>query len=191
MTYCATLRVGLKQGVSYRIQLYPSRIVNALLEVPQRRLLASYTFTTSPKRNKYASISKIDLAALRASFRGSEKAFERVTLVTTKWGLLGASEALDAVARENRLKTAFWGDLIKSGSQMKRFENSPRSAWEIVDALLKHAGKDIGLNIQSVIVKIRTNLDANKKNGGGKDALFVLLYSIFGSFSLGIGDKRC
>ncbi|KAI6103007.1 P-loop containing nucleoside triphosphate hydrolase protein [Pisolithus sp. B1] len=63
-----------------------------------------------------------------------DEAADRVRLVTTMWDVADKSEA-DEV--EGTLKERLWQSLIQTGAQPQRFNNTPESAWNIVEGLGK------------------------------------------------------
>jgi hypothetical protein len=69
-----------------------------------------------------------------------EDALKKVVLGTTKWG-----EITDDVGqrREQQLRDNFWKEMIDEGSQMRRFLNTPESAWEMVSIILQNFAKHI------------------------------------------------
>lgn len=58
-----------------------------------------------------------------------QSAMPRVCLVTTMWSETHTDKA---TRREQELKETFWKDMIAAGCNVKRFENSYQSAWQIV-----------------------------------------------------------
>ncbi|KAF5359186.1 hypothetical protein D9756_003430 [Leucocoprinus leucothites] len=60
-------------------------------------------------------------------------ALPNVRLVTTGWDLL--QDTAEGERKERDLSTNYWNALLESGSQMHRFENTPASAWEIINSL--------------------------------------------------------
>ncbi|PPR06276.1 hypothetical protein CVT26_004940 [Gymnopilus dilepis] len=141
-------------------------------------------------QQKYASISRPELVALRASFNGS-KAFSRLCLVTTKWALF--QDETEGEVREKELKETYWSLLIQNGSQVKRFEDSQESAKEIVNTLLGAPGEaDVDLPAQAA--KLRHNLlQLQGQQATGTDSslssIFQLLVHLFTS-SISRGGRR-
>ncbi|KAI6146561.1 P-loop containing nucleoside triphosphate hydrolase protein [Pisolithus thermaeus] len=62
---------------------------------------------------------------------GNEAA-DRVRLVTTMWDEVDESEAVEM---EETLKGTQWQSFIQAGAQPRRFVNTPKSAWDIVESL--------------------------------------------------------
>ena len=62
-----------------------------------------------------------------------DRAIERVRLVTSMWDVkvdkTGAKHRED---RESELTSNFWKPLIDAGAQYERFENTKKSAWDII-----------------------------------------------------------
>ncbi|KAG6374164.1 P-loop containing nucleoside triphosphate hydrolase protein [Boletus reticuloceps] len=61
-----------------------------------------------------------------------ENNLKNVVLVTTMWDEVGESAGS---RREKELLSDFWVDMISLGSRACRFQNTPESAWEIIDCL--------------------------------------------------------
>ncbi|KAI6038324.1 P-loop containing nucleoside triphosphate hydrolase protein [Pisolithus marmoratus] len=83
-----------------------------------------------------------------------ERAAERVRLVTTMWD--NVRDVNLAERRALQLETIYWRPLIDAGSRHERFNNSSRSAWEIVRGL---AGEGRALLIQEEMVDAERGLD--------------------------------
>ncbi|KIK19429.1 hypothetical protein PISMIDRAFT_152984 [Pisolithus microcarpus 441] len=62
---------------------------------------------------------------------GNEAA-DRVRLVTTMWDDVDESEAVEV---EGKLKRTHWQSFIQAGAQPQRFDNTSKSAWNIVESL--------------------------------------------------------
>ena len=59
-----------------------------------------------------------------------DKAAERVRLVTTMWDKV--KDKTVAESRVSQLEGNFWEPLIKAGARHRRFENTSKSAWDII-----------------------------------------------------------
>ena len=59
-------------------------------------------------------------------------AMKGVVLATTMWD---GTPHRQAVARENELRRIYWKDMLDAGSTIKRFRNTPESAWAIVASI--------------------------------------------------------
>jgi len=83
-----------------------------------------------------------------------QKAMTNVIIVTTMW-----SEVIeeDAVRREEELKRDFWNDLLASGCQVSRFQETRESAWSIVDGITGKLGAQV--QISSEMVDFRRKLN--------------------------------
>ncbi|KAG6330143.1 hypothetical protein ID866_8947 [Astraeus odoratus] len=63
-----------------------------------------------------------------------DKAAKRVRMVTTMWD--NAVNQTIAKTREKQLEKDFWRPLLDAGAQHKRFQNTFKDAWDIVDELV-------------------------------------------------------
>ncbi|KAF9467092.1 hypothetical protein BDZ94DRAFT_1330027 [Collybia nuda] len=80
-----------------------------------------------------------------------------VILTTTMWDIVteGVGEN-----REIELKTKYWNEMLKLGSTTERFDNTPDSAWRIIDGLEKKGVslllKDEIANLEKLLSKTET-----------------------------------
>ena len=87
-----------------------------------------------------------------------DKAASRVRLVTTMW-----DKARDRNAAENRvpqLEGNFWKPLIDQGARHLRFDNTPKSAWDIINGL---TGETVTVETDSALLLQEELVDAKKK----------------------------
>ncbi|KXN85560.1 hypothetical protein AN958_11127 [Leucoagaricus sp. SymC.cos] len=104
-----------------------------------------------------------------------EHFFENIVLTTTMWpahGTPDVEETKTYVDRENGLKNDYWNEMIAGGSIVCRFQNTPRSAWDIINHL-------ISINTQKAWARIRPKLmeEATKlvETKGGREAVKKLV----------------
>lgn len=76
----------------------------------------------------------------------------RVRLVTTMWDNLMGHQT-EAENRESELISDFWQPLISKGAATKRFYNTPASALEIIEELLRQNGEITQQNGSNVTTK--------------------------------------
>ncbi|KAI0414675.1 P-loop containing nucleoside triphosphate hydrolase protein [Xylaria grammica] len=83
-------------------------------------------------------------------FLCGDDALKKVILVTTMWDI---TENDIAESREKQLRDTpkYWGGMVAKGSQVKRHNNTQRSALALFEAFMK-GGPKIVLNIQSEMV---------------------------------------
>ena len=80
-----------------------------------------------------------------------DRAIERVRLVTSMWDVKMDKTA--AKRRENRvseLTSNFWKPLIDAGAQYERFENTKKSAWDIIRDATAHESETVLLQEELV-----------------------------------------
>lgn len=81
-----------------------------------------------------------------------EKAAERVRLVTTMWDKVKDMERVRSVV--SLLEGETWRPLLDAGARHEKFENSPKSAWDIV----------IGLGVKTEALVLQEELvDAGRR----------------------------
>ena len=78
-----------------------------------------------------------------------------VILATTKWGITPKENAL---VRERDLCSDFWSPMIRSGSLVRRFENTEASARYLVQKILHTGKKNFVPKIQHEVVEENKNL---------------------------------
>jgi hypothetical protein len=71
-------------------------------------------------------------------------AMPNVVIVTTMWSRVGKEEG---IAREEVLKREVWDDILGEGFDVKRFDDTHESAWNIVASSMEK-GSDVPLLIQ-------------------------------------------
>ena len=92
-----------------------------------------------------------------------DDALKHVVLVTTKWGKLVSHNI--GVERETELRGKFWKDMLRFGSKVSRFDDTPGSAQKIVCNILINRSTDVTLRIQEELVDLKKYLpqtDAGK-----------------------------
>jgi len=104
-----------------------------------------------------------------------DAALDKVVLGTTKWVRLSPN---DGSRREAELKDVHWKEMVKKGSQVRRFEGNQESAWRVMSVFLERAsqrrknlGEDIFLQIQTEIAVKRRIIPETK---AGKELRFTL-----------------
>ncbi|KAF9447816.1 hypothetical protein P691DRAFT_760434 [Macrolepiota fuliginosa MF-IS2] len=86
--------------------------------------------------------------------------FERVILTTTMWPEIG-DELKACESRERELRKEYWVDMIGRGSTTMRFENTPETAWNILNSIID---AEFGRRFDSAVLKIQEELvDQGKK----------------------------
>jgi len=84
-----------------------------------------------------------------------KKAMPNVVIVTTMWSEV--NNVADAEKREVELMSDFWKDLLAGGCKVIRFEETPESAWGIMDSVVEKNAADLLLPKQIVDYKLRLN----------------------------------
>ena len=83
---------------------------------------------------------------------------KKVAFVTTMWNQIHQRE--DGIKREECLNNTYWKPLLDAGASLHRFENTPQSAWSIINALLvqdskvndlRQAWEDVGKELNNTI----------------------------------------
>ena len=90
-----------------------------------------------------------------------DQAVKKVVLVTTMWDKVCASsqKQQEAVAaREKDLFDNYWKTMVNHGTSTARFENTPASAWKIVDIILRQHESEV-LLLQEEIVDLKRALN--------------------------------
>jgi gas vesicle protein len=90
-----------------------------------------------------------------------DQAVKKVALVTTMWDKVYASsrKQQEAVAlRERELYDGYWNTMVNHGASTARFENTPASAWKIVDIILRQHEAEV-LLLQEEIVDLKRALN--------------------------------
>ena len=115
-----------------------------------------YLQTIAEKRMKGTTLRNLKM------FRRlcGEKALSMVVLGTTNWGEVDVAVG---GRREDQLRGNFWKDMISSGSEMRRFENTQSSAQDFLDSILdgnqprtpSSASNDTSLCIQQELVELQ------------------------------------
>lgn len=82
-------------------------------------------------------------------------ATSHVVLATTMWGKVkpGVGEK-----REVELRTKFWEPMLRLGSKTNRFEDTPDSAWGIIDEAVSGKQQDGPLLLQEELVDLNRRL---------------------------------
>ena len=110
------------------LRAFSSRITNKLNRYKGKVKLSGviYTHRISDNRMSGSVCKNLDMFGRLCG----DNAAQRVRLVTTMW-----DKVKDTNTAENRvaqLEGNFWKPLIDAGARHKRFENTPKSAWDIV-----------------------------------------------------------
>lgn len=69
--------------------------------------------------------------------------FEKVILTTTMWPEKSSEEFETTEGRELELRKDYWAVMITKGSRIMRFDGGQRSAWSILDGLVKNRKQSI------------------------------------------------
>jgi hypothetical protein len=86
------------------------------------------------------------------------QAMKKVVLVTTMWDKVSSKKQDIIAAREKELFDNYWNTMIKQGASTARFENTPASAWKIVDVILKQPEAEV-LLLQEELVDLKRALN--------------------------------
>ena len=90
-----------------------------------------------------------------------DQAVKKVVLVTTMWDRVYASTQIQqetVAAREKDLFDNYWNTMVKHGASTARFENTPASAWNSVDIILRQHEAEV-LLLQEEIVDLKRALN--------------------------------
>ena len=87
-----------------------------------------------------------------------DKAASRVRLVTTMWDKAKNRHAADS--RVPQLENEFWKPLIDEGARHLKFDNTPKSAWDIINDL---TGQPVTVETDSALLLQEELVDAKKK----------------------------
>jgi len=100
-----------------------------------------------------------------------DKAAKDVVLATTKW-----SHIVEEVGkkREEQLTQTHWKKMVSLGSQIRRFDDSHQSAWDIVDVILR-TGAIEALLIQDELVNLQKDIPATEAGCSLRNVLQELL----------------
>ena len=104
-------------------------------------------------------------------------ALKRVILCTTKWSDIYQE---DGEKRIEQLKEMRWKEMIKAGSTVRKFEDSQKSAWDVIALIIEEdrIGKMDALQIQEELVeakKVIPDTDAGRQLGYSLDQLLKSL----------------
>ena len=78
-------------------------------------------------------------------------ALQRVVLCTTKWSDIYQE---DGDKRTKQLKENYWKEMIDGGSTVRKFEDSQKSAWDVIVPIIKGHQKMDALQIQRELVEL-------------------------------------
>ena len=78
-------------------------------------------------------------------------ALKRVVLCTTKWSDIYQEEG---EMRTRQLTEIYWKEMVKGGSIVRKFEDSKKSAWEVIDSIIKEQTNMDALRIQEELVEL-------------------------------------
>ncbi|KIM75842.1 hypothetical protein PILCRDRAFT_13215 [Piloderma croceum F 1598] len=83
-----------------------------------------------------------------------QKAMPNVVMATTMWSKVSEEEGR---RREEELTEKFWNDLVANGCKVERFEDTHKSAWNIVDGLAGSSRAEVLLPQEIVDNRLRLN----------------------------------
>jgi len=86
-----------------------------------------------------------------------------VVLVTTMWDKLQGR--MEGDTREESLKKNYWNGMVQRGAFVDRFENTPKSAWDIVGTMVvrcRNYGDNIPLLLQKELVIHKKRLEETR-----------------------------
>ena len=100
-----------------------------------------------------------------------------MVLCTTKWSDIYQE---DGEKRIEQLKEMRWKEMIKAGSTVRKFEDSQKSAWDVIALIIEEdrIGKMDALQIQEELVeakKVIPNTEAGRQLGYSLDQLLKSL----------------
>lgn len=102
-----------------------------------------YLHRISDRRMTGSPLNNLELFAKMCG----NQAMPNVTLVTTMWS--NVREDIGG-QRENELRSEFWKDMIAKGCHVKRFEDTYKSAWDIIESASGEHHAKVLLPIQIV-----------------------------------------
>jgi hypothetical protein len=97
---------------------------------------------------------------------------KNIVLTTTMWDDIEESEGFD---RERELKAKYWAAMIRQGSSVVRFHNTPESAWDIIDIFLQTPNSPSALLLQEEMVDMIKELHETE---AGKALYTSLEYTV-------------
>jgi hypothetical protein len=83
-----------------------------------------------------------------------QKAMPNIIIATTMWG---EARQESAERREAELKREFWKDMIHDGCRTERFQDSYKSAWNIIGSLSDKQSAQVLLSHELVDANLRLN----------------------------------
>ncbi len=84
-----------------------------------------------------------------------EDGFHKFSLVTTMWQEVGQEVGVN---QQTELERAYWAEMVKGGSTIKRFDGTKESAWAILDSLIDNESRKRITHIQEELVELRRDL---------------------------------
>jgi len=129
------------------------------------KLIAGWLASSYKNGDKLAGIIYLHEISQNRIFGGTRKnlrmfgrlcgdgAARNVILATTKWA--GLPEDIGQL-REAQLSDTYWKGMLAEGSRMARFTNTRKSAWDIIDIIVKN--KPVSLLIQEELVDLQKKL---------------------------------
>ena len=106
-----------------------------------------------------------------------EDAMKRVVLCTTKWSDIYEEQG---ERRTEELKEIYWKKMMESGSTVRKFEESQKSAWDVIAPIIEEdrIGKMDALQIQEELVeakKLISDTEAGRQLQFSLDQLLKIL----------------
>ena len=90
---------------------------------------------------------------------------KKTVLVTTNWDSGTGDELHRQERRESELKEKYWEAIIQKGGEVQRFMLNPKSAWDIINDLLKRADLRDPLLLQKQLVDDQIPFSETKAGG--------------------------
>ncbi|PPQ96065.1 hypothetical protein CVT26_004697 [Gymnopilus dilepis] len=161
--------------------LTDSKIISDIIDWIEKhgvKDIAGVIYLYDISQDRHSSISGMDLAALRASFQNLDNSCRRLMLVTTKWAkFTGATPICEA--REDELKRTYWKYLVEHESQVKRFQGTSDSAWDIINCLMRSCDHPT-FDIQDRLFELRRRLSSMKTHSASPEPILALFQSVTG-----------
>ena len=92
-------------------------------------------------------------------------ALKHVVICTTKWSTILKEE--EGEGRTEQLKEKYWKEMIEGGSTLRKFEDSQKSAWDVIAPIIEkdRHGKIDALQIQEEMVEGRKLIPETEAGG--------------------------
>ena len=115
---------------------------------------------------------------------GKSDALKRVVLCTTFWSTIRQKD--DGVVRTKQLKEKYWKEMTEGGSTVRNFEDSQKSAWDVLTPILieqDRYGEMNALQIQEELVEAKKLIPDTEAGRQLRYSLDQLLKSLKETYS--------